>query len=107
MIDKFETLYPEYFDSFNLYYKDEPYAYWLSVPEYNIYEWVLYKEYNDYKSAVGNGGLQGMSYEQLIDSFKTYSFYEGIDREMLCRTFRQRSLDDNPYDFDDFVKDEL
>ena len=105
MIDRFETLRPQYFDAENLYFNDESYAYWLSVPEYNVHEWVLYKEYNDYRSAVGNGGLQGISYEELMDSFRTYSFYEGMDREKLCRTFRQRSLDDNPYEFEDFIDD--
>ena len=93
MIDRFETLCPQYFDATNLYFND------------NVYDWVLYKEYNDYRSAVGNGGLKGVSYEELMDSFRTYSFYEGMDREKLCRTFRQRSLDDNPYDFEDFINE--
>ena len=82
---------------------DKPYAYWLSASKYNVYEWVLYKEYNDYTSVVGNGGLKGVSYEELMDSFRTYSFYDNVDREMLCRTFRQRSLDDNSYEFEDFI----
>ena len=103
MIDKFETLYPETLTSSNLWCNGEPYAYWLSAPEYNVYEWVLYKEYNDYESVVGNGGLKGVSYEELINSFRTYSFYDSIDREMPCRTFRQRSLHDKSYDFEDFI----
>ena len=108
MLPKFTTLYPEVLTADNLYCHDEPYAYWLEVPEYNLYEWVLYKEYNDYESIVGNGGLQGVSYEGMINEFKTYSFFEGMDREKLCRTFRQRSLDDNPYDYDfeDFIEEE-
>ena len=103
MLDKLEPLYPEYFDASELFCNDEPYAYWLSVPEYNFYNWILYKEYNGYNSRVGNGGLQGISYEQLMDEFRTFSFYDGMDREKLCRTFRQRSLNDNPYEFEDFI----
>ncbi len=41
MIDKSETLRPESVTSSNLLYKDEPYAYWLYAPGYNVYEWVL------------------------------------------------------------------
>ena len=103
MIDKFETLRPEFLTATNLWYNDEPYAYWLSAPEYNVYEWVLSKEYNDYESVVGNSGLKGVSYEELMNSFRTYTFYDNIDREMLCRTFRQRSLYDDSYDFEDFI----
>ena len=103
MIDKFETLRPEFLTATNLWCNDEPYAYWLSAPEYNVHEWVLYKEYNDYESVVGNGGLKGVYYEELMNSFRTYTFYDNIDREMLCRTFRQRSLHDDSYDFEDFI----
>ena len=107
MIPKYITLYPEYFTSSEMYYDDEPYAYWLSVPEYNFCNWILYKEYNDYNSTCApNDCLAAVSYEELMNEFRTYSFYEGMDREKLCRTFRQRSLYDDEYDFEDFVDEE-
>jgi len=106
MIPKGTTLYPQYITATDMYYGDEPFAYWLSVPEYDVYNWVLYKEYNDYNSVCHpNDCLCGVSYESLMEEFRTYSFYDGMDREMLCRTFRQRSLDDNPYEFEDFVEE--
>ena len=89
-----------------------PYSYELNS-EYKVYEWVLFKEYNDYKSVCHpNDCISAISYNDLIDSFKTYSFYENMDREKMCRTFRQRSLEtefgpeSEPYwDFEDFVEE--
>lgn len=111
LIPKYYTLYPECSSSTYLYFHDEPYAYWLENSEYKVYEWVLFKEYNDYKSVCHpNDCISAISYNYLIDSFKTYSFYENMDREKMCRTFRQRSLEtefgpeSEPYwDFEDFV----
>ena len=104
MIERGTRLYPEVFDSSQMYYQGQPFAYWLSVPEYNFCEWILYKEYNDYTSVCNpNDCLAAVSHEELMREFKTFSYYENMDREMLCRTFRQRSLDDNPYEFEDFI----
>ena len=104
MIEKGTTLWPEYFDSSQMYYNGEPYAYWVSEPRYNFYNWVLYKEYNNYSSVCAPGDcLAAVSYEDVMEELRTYSYYENMDREKLCRAFRQRSLDDNSYDFEDFI----
>ena len=107
MIEKGTTLFPEYFDYSQMYYNDEPYAYWVSVPEYNFYEWILYKEYNDYRSICHpNDCLAAASYEEVLEELKTSSFYENMDRDKLCKTFRQRSLnmtDEEARDWEDFV----
>ena len=50
MIAEGTILYPQDISPNEIYYDNEPYAYWLSVPEYNVCNWVLYKEYNDYVS---------------------------------------------------------
>lgn len=101
MIPKGTTLFPEWFDSSQMYYCDMPFAYWLGG---NICEWVLYKEYNDYKSICHpNDCLCGISKEELLERFKTFSWYKEEDRENLCQAFRQRSLGDNEYNFEDFV----
>lgn len=106
MIDSNYTLYPEIMDATNLYFHDEPYAYWVSNRNYNFCEWVLYKEYNDYKSVCNpNDCIAAASYEEIINEFKKSSFYEDQDRDMLIRTFRQRSLGDTEYDFDDFIEE--
>lgn len=111
IIDKNYTLYPEFQDSTYLYFNGKPYAYWLENDEYKVYEWVLFNEYNDYESVCNpNDCISAISYDQLIESFKTYSFYENIDREKMCRTFRQRSLEtefgpnsESYNDFEDFI----
>lgn len=93
MIPEGTTLYPEYFTSDNMYFDDEPFAYWVSEPSINFYNWVLYKEYNDYSSVCNpNDCLSAISYEDVMDELRTYTFYEGMDREKLCKAFRQRSL---------------
>ena len=105
MIAEGTTLYPEYFDSSQMYFDNEPFAYWVESPEYNFCNWVLYKEYNDYVSTCNpNDCLAGISYEGVMQEFREYSFYDGMDREKLCRMFRQRSLDSD-YDFEDFVEE--
>ena len=107
MIDKDTILYPQCVTSDQMYYDNEPYAYWVSVPEYNFCNWVLYKEYNDYISTCApNDGLRAVSYEDIMEEFREYSFYEGMDREKLCRTFRQRSLNmtwEESIDWEDFA----
>lgn len=109
MIDKDTILYPQCFTSNQMYYDNEPYAYWVSVPEYNVCNWVLYKEYNDYISTCApNDCLRAVSYEDIMEEFREYSFYEGMDREKLCRTFRQRSLNmtwEESIDWEDFVEE--
>ena len=106
MIPKGTTLYPQWANGMEMYFDDEPYAYWVEEPAYNFCNWVLYKEYDDYASVCNpNDCLSAVSYKQLMNEFRTYSFYEGLDREMLCRTFRQRSIEDNPYEFEDFVEE--
>ena len=105
MIPEGTTLYPERIDSSQMYYNDEPYAYWVEAPEYNFCNWVLYKEYNNYISVCHpNDCIAAVSYEDLMKEFREWTYYEGMDREKLCRTFRQRPLqtrlDD---DWEDFV----
>lgn len=103
MIEKGTTLFPTTQDCSQLWYNDEPYAYWEEFSG----EWILYKEYNDYCSICHpNDCISAVSYEEMLDHFRTYFWFEDYDREKLCRTFRQRSLDDNPYgDFDDYVEE--
>ena len=109
MIDKDTILYPQDISPNEMYYDNEPYAYWVSVPEYNVFNWVLYKEYNDYISTCApNDCLRAVSYEDIMEEFREYSFYEGMDREKLCRTFRQRSLNmtwEESIDWEDFVEE--
>ena len=109
MIDKDTILYPQDISPNEMYYDNEPYAYWLSVPEYNVCNWVLYKEYNDYVSICApNDCLRAVSYEDIMEEFREYSFYEDMDREKLCRTFRQRSLNmtwEESIDWEDFVEE--
>lgn len=106
MIDKCYTLYPEYVDAMNMYFNDEPYAYWVSNENYNFCAWVLYKEYNDYSSCCNpNDCIAGESYEEIIDSFRNSWSYRNQDRDMLIRTFRQRSLGDTEYNFEDFIEE--
>lgn len=50
-----------------------------------------------------NDCLYAISKEELLKRFKTFSWFKDEEREKLCETFRQRSLNDDPYDFDDFV----
>ena len=67
-------------------------------------EWVLYKEYDSYVSICNpNDCLSAISKDELLKHFRTYSWFEDEDRDKLCETFRQRSLNDNEYNFDDFV----
>lgn len=107
MIEEGTHLYPQYFDATQMYFDDEPYAYWVSVPEYNFCNWILYKEYNDYISTCNpNDCLSAISYEDVLEELRTYSFYDGMDREKLCRMFRQRSLYmtlEECRDWEDFV----
>lgn len=109
MIEKGMTLYPEYFDSSQMYFNDEPYAYWVSAPEYNFCNWILYKEYNDYISVCNpNDCLAAVSYEDIMNEFRTFTFYDGMDREKLCKMFRQRSLymtSKEYMDWEDFVEE--
>lgn len=114
LIDKHNTLYPEFQCSNYLYFNGEPYAYWLECSAYKVYEWVLFKEYNDYESVCRpNDCIAAINYDKLIESFKTSSFYENMDREEMCRTFRQRSLktefgpdSESYWDFEDFIDEE-
>lgn len=101
MITEGTTLYPEYFAESEMFYDDQPFAYWLGG---NICEWILYKEYNDFNSVCNtNDCLCAISKEELLERFKTFSWFKDEEREKLCETFRQRSLNDDPYNFDDFV----
>ena len=101
MITEGTTLYPEYFAGSEMFYDDHPFAYWLGG---NICEWILYKEYNDFNSVCNpNDCLCAISKEELLERFKTFSWFKDEEREKLCETFRQRSLNDDPYNFDDFV----
>lgn len=101
MIPEGTTLYPEWFDYSQMYCCGEPYAYWL----HETGQWILYKEYNSYRSVCHpNDCLSAINYDQVLYEFRNYCFYENCDREKLCRTFRQRSIDD-PYDFEDFAED--
>ena len=110
MIEKGTRLYPQYFTADHMYYNDEPYAYWVSEPSINFCNWVLYKEYNDYISVCNpNDCLSAVSYEDVMNELRTYSFYDGMDREKLCKAFRQRSLymtDEESWDWEDFELDD-
>lgn len=107
MIDPSYTLYPEVMDATNLYFHDEPYAYWVENMNYNFCNWVLYKEYNNYNSTCNpNDCIAGISYEEVIDEIKNSWSYRNQDRDMLIRTFRQRSLNDTEYNFKDFIYEE-
>ncbi len=84
MIEEGTTLYPTCMTATNLYCDDEPYAYWVDVPEYNFCDWVLYKEYNDYTSVCApNDCIAGVSYEDVMEEFRNWSYFEGMDREKL------------------------
>ena len=75
LIPKYYTLYPEVQCSQYLYFHDEPYAYQLENIAYNVYEWVLFKEYNDYKYVChSNDCIAAISYNDLIESFKNDHF---------------------------------
>ena len=101
--DETDTLVPTMMDGSNLYMDEHPFAYWVGN---NVCEWILYKEYNDNPTGVAMGGLSGISYEDLMDRFLTFPWFKDEEREMLCRTFRQRSLEDEHGDyFEDFVED--
>lgn len=102
MISKGTILYPTSFGATEMYFYDEPFAYWLEETG----QWILYKEYDDYTSVCNpNDCLAAISYKQVLYEFRNYCFYENEDREKLCRTFRQRSMEDNPYEFEDFVEE--
>ena len=74
----------------------------------------MFKEYNDYKYVChSNDCIAAISYNDLIESFKNDHFYDNMDREKLCRTFRQRSLEtefgpnSEPYwNFEDFIDED-
>lgn len=106
MIERGTILYPQCFTASQMYYNDEPYAYWVDEPSINFCNWILYKEYNDYVSTCSpNDCLSALSYEEVIDELKTASFYDGMDREKLCNAFRQRSLHmsyEEEINFEDF-----
>lgn len=98
MIPKGTVLYPESQDWHQLYYNGEPYAYW----QHFLGLWILYKEYNDYISECHpNDCISAYTYDEVIQFIKDYTSYK--DKEGLCRTFRQRSLKDNEYNFEDFI----
>lgn len=104
MIRKGTILYPQWITAYEMYYNNKPYAYWVSEPSINFCNWILYKEYNDYVSTCSpNDCLSALSYEEVIKELKTASFYDGMDRKKLCNAFRQRSLNDNLYEFEDFI----
>jgi hypothetical protein len=46
MIPEGTALFPEMMSDIQMFYDDEPYAYW----DHNVGLWVLYKEYDNYKS---------------------------------------------------------
>lgn len=101
MIDKGTTLFPTCITCDRMYYHDEPYAYWLGG---DVCEWVLYKEYDSYVSTCHpNDCLSAVNRKELLEHFRTFSWFEDEDRERLCRTFRQRGIDDTEYDFEDFA----
>lgn len=110
MIEKGTRLYPQYFTASHMYYDNEPYAYWVSEPSINFCNWILYKEYNDYVSVCNpNDCLAAVSYEEVMEELRTFTFYEGMDREKLCKAFRQRSLymtDEESWNWEDFELDD-
>lgn len=110
MIPKGTILYPTTITSSQMYYYDEPYAYWATDSYSTFCNWVLYKEYNDYISTCApNDCLAGISYEEVMEELRTFHFYDGMDREKLCKAFRQRSLnatDEEMYNWEDFIYDE-
>lgn len=102
MIPKYTTLYPTSMDGCRMYYHGEPFGYWL----HEAGEWVLYKEYNSYQSVCApDDCLRAVSREDLMKEFREYSWFKDEEREKLCRTFRQRAIDTNEYEVDDFVDD--
>lgn len=110
MIPQGTTLYPEYFTADKMYFDNKPFAYWVSEPSINFCNWILYKEYNDYSSVCNpNDCLSAVSYEDVMHELRTYTFYEGMDREKLCKAFRQRSLHmsyEEEMEWEDFEFDE-
>lgn len=102
MIPEYTTLYPTSMDGCRMYYHGEPFGYWL----HEAGEWVLYKEYNSYQSVCApDDCLRAVSREDLMKEFREYSWFKDEEREKLCRTFRQRAIDTNEYEVDDFVYD--
>lgn len=73
MIPEGTTLFPERIDAYNMYYDDEPYAYWSG----DIGQWVLYKEYDNYKSiSHPNDCLCALSSDELPKGYKQKSLFE-------------------------------
>lgn len=94
ILPKETTLFPEWFDCSQMYYADKPYGYWCE----SIGEWVLYKEYNDYNSICHpNDCLRAISYDDVIKLVNEF-----FPDRLLHRVFKQRSLNDNTYNFCDF-----
>ena len=104
--------FTDYFDNFDYVCGDWAYGK-LRLKGFYDHKNKQVKEYNDYESVCHpNDCISAISYNDLIDSFKTYSFYENMDREKMCRTFRQRSLEtefgpesETYWDFEDFVEE--
>lgn len=72
MIDNGTTLFPESWDCSQMYYDDEPYAYW----DGNIGLWVLYKEYDHYRSICHpNDCMRAYSSEELPKDYKQKSLF--------------------------------
>lgn len=94
LLPKETRLFPESFDCSQMYYANQPYAYWCE----SIGEWVLYKEYNDYTSICHpNDCLRAINYDDVIKLVNEF-----FPDRLLHRVFKQRSLNDNTYNFCDF-----
>lgn len=73
MIPEGTTLFPETMNGCQMFYDDEPYAYWAG----DIGQWVLYKEYDSYKSICHpNDCLRAYSCEELPKGYKQKSLFE-------------------------------
>lgn len=73
MIPKGTILFPESMDSCQMFYNNEPYAYWAD----DIGQWVLYKEYNNYKSICHpNDCLCAYSSDELPNEYKQKSLFK-------------------------------
>lgn len=72
MIPEGTTLYPEMMNGYQMFYNDEPYAYWAD----DLAQWVLYKEYDNYKSICHpNGCLRAYSSKELPIEYKQDSLF--------------------------------
>ena len=72
MIPEGTTLFPETMNGCQMFYDDEPYAYWAG----DIGQWVLYKEYDNYRSICHpNDCLRAYSSEELPQGYKQESLF--------------------------------